>query len=65
MSQATGVGKIDVPVSPKLSIDNKPVHIDKKRLEHLMNIEKEYMNIIAYGVKHAIEKEAGPNKSNK
>jgi hypothetical protein len=33
------------------------VQINKKRLEHLLYLEKEYRNIIAYGVKHAISQE--------
>lgn len=41
--------------TPSLKIESTNVQIDKLRLEHLLNLEKEYKNIIAYGVKYAIE----------
>jgi hypothetical protein len=43
------------PVLPSTSYLTTHTTIDKSRLEHLLNLEKHYVDIIAYGVKHAIE----------
>ena len=44
-----------LPPQSQPSPKKESVQIDKQRLEHLLNLEKEYKNIIAYGVKHAIK----------
>ena len=53
---------IESELKPTPSSSQSIVQIDKKRLEHLLNLEKEYTNIIAYGVKLALQSSSKVSK---